>query len=112
MCERNEDEPGMSVWCLSQQTNHTCKTVHHTLQSEGMYPYCISTLQELQPLDFEKCCNFCTWLKDQFGNNVEEEPIIFLQMRQGFTRLAMLIVTTIESGLRITTHVSTNKLTP
>ncbi len=65
------------------------------LWGEGMHPYHISTLQELQTPDFEKCCNFCTWLKDQFGNNIEEQPIIFFTDEACFTCLTRLIVRTI-----------------
>ncbi len=42
-----------------------------------MHPYHTLTLQEWQPPDFEKRCNFCIWFKDQFGNTVEEQPVIF-----------------------------------
>ncbi len=66
-----------------------------------MHPYHIKLLQELQPPDFEKRRNFCTWFKDQSGDNAKELLIILLQMRHGFTCLTMLIVKTIESGQRI-----------
>ncbi len=67
----------MLAWNLSQQTGHTRETVCHDLRVEGMHPYCILTLQELQPPEFGKCCNFCAWFKGQFGEDVEEQPIIF-----------------------------------
>ncbi len=66
-----------------------------------MHPYCISILQKLQPADFEKC-NFCSWFRPIWRQHRGAAYHILLQIRHDFTCLAVLIVRTIESGLRIT----------
>ncbi len=72
----------MSVWHPSQQTGHTCKTARYVLRVEGIHPYHILTLQELHHPDFKKYGNFCTWFEDQFGNDIEEQPIIFFYVTE------------------------------
>ncbi len=47
-----------------------------------MHPYL--ALQELQPPDFRKHRNFCTWFKNQFGDDIEEQPIIFFTDKAWF----------------------------
>ncbi len=60
-----------------ERTFYQSKYVWHDLCWKHVHPYHILTLQKVQPPDFKKHCNFWTWFKDQLGNNVEEQPIIF-----------------------------------
>ncbi len=71
--ERIEEKPGTLVWGLIQRTGQTHKIVCRTLRAEDIHPYSILTLQEMQSPVFEKCRNFCTWFKNQFDDNVEEQ---------------------------------------
>ncbi len=78
--EHTIENPGMSAHRVAQVLCHKFKTVRTMLKKrEGYFPHRISLLYELKLEDYTPCYNYCDWVFEEFGYNVET-------MKHGFIR--------------------------
>ncbi|RZC34585.1 HTH 24 domain containing protein, partial [Asbolus verrucosus] len=89
-----ENEPRTSIRRLAQQMDLSVGTCHAILRKDmHIYPYKITSVQELLPVDPPRRLEFCNWFLN--GLNNDDMLIIitlkvFLRMKHGFTELGML----------------------
>jgi hypothetical protein len=59
--------------------------VHHTLQKQQLYAFCIQSLQGLVPRDAPVRHGFCQWILEQLAENLMFKADVLFMDELGFT---------------------------
>ncbi len=66
-----EENPRTSADYARQEFGLRREMTRSTLKDKGLHPCCVSMLQKLQPIDYDKRSHFCRLFKETFSENTD-----------------------------------------
>ncbi|RZB38953.1 hypothetical protein BDFB_015247, partial [Asbolus verrucosus] len=86
-----ENELRTSIRRLAQQMDLSVGTCHPILHKDmHIYPYKITSVQQLLPVDHPRRLEFCNWFLNGLKNEDDTLRKVSLRMKHDFTELGML----------------------